>query len=61
MGQLMRFWYFSHMGPGHKKTVFEVSDPARLKTACSTTETSWNGEILLVVSFDIILSNKQST
>ena len=42
------------------KTVFRVSDKARLKPISSATEISYNIEIPLVASFGMILSNKQT-
>ena len=44
-----------------RKHVFGVSEKARLKPVSSATQTSWNSEISLVASFDMILSNKQIT
>ena len=43
------------------KPVVWVSDKARLKPFSSATETSWNIEIMLVASLDMILSNKPIT
>ena len=37
-----------HMGLVATKPVFRVSDKARLKPACSATESSWKNEISLV-------------
>ena len=45
------------MGRDARKPVFGVSDIARLKPACSATETSWKIEISLVSSLYIILYN----
>ena len=43
------------------KPVVRVSDKARLKPFSSATETSWNIEIMLVASLDMILSNTPIT
>ena len=50
-----------NMGLVVTKPVFRTSDKARLKPACSATETSYQIEIWLVASLDIILSNKRIT
>ena len=49
------------MGPDARKPVFGVSEKVRLKLVSSATETSKKSQILLVASFDMILSNKQIT
>ena len=51
------------MGLDLRKCVFGVSDKARLKPVSSSTETSYNSEILLVASLhvDMILYNKRIT
>ena len=45
------------MGLVATKPVFVVSDKVRLKPVSSATETSWNIEISLEASLDIILSS----
>ena len=50
-----------YMGGDERKPVFWVSYQVIPKKACSSTETSQNSEILLVASFDIVLSNKRMT
>ena len=47
------------MGLVATKPVFGVSDKARLKPACSATETSSKFETSLAVSLDMILSKKR--
>ena len=49
------------MGLVVRKPVFRISDIARLKPACSATETSLKNEISLEASLDIILSSKRIT
>ena len=43
------------------KPVFWVSEKVRLTLVCSTTGTSWNIEISLIASLDMILSRKRIT
>ena len=49
---------WKYLGLVTRKPVFEVSDKARLKPVFSATETSWNIEISLDASLDMILSSK---
>ena len=49
------------MGLNTRKAVFGVSKNLILKSACSATETNLKIEMLLVGSFDRILSKKQIT
>ena len=44
-----------------RKPVLGVSDEVSFKLACSATETSLKIEIPLIVSLDMIISNKQIT
>ena len=53
--------YRCHLGLDATKPVFGVSDKARLKPVSSATESSYKIEMLLVVSLDKVLSNKQIT
>ena len=48
---------FHNLGLVARKPVFGVSEKARLKPACSATETSQKIEISLVASLDMILSS----
>ena len=50
-----------HMGRDATKPVFGVSDIARLKPVSSATETSYQIDISLVSSLDMILYNKRIT
>ena len=50
-----------YLGIDARKPVFGIPDQVRLKPVYSPTETSWNIQILLVASLDMILSNKQIT
>ena len=49
------------MGLIATKPVFGVSDKVRFKPACSATETSYIIEILLVESFDMVLSKEANS
>ena len=53
-----KFFVLYQIGRDARKPVFGISHKMRLKPACSATENSKNSEILLVASFDTILSNK---
>ena len=50
-----------YMGLDVTKPVFGVSDKVRLKPVSSPAETSYNSEISLLASIDMILFNKQIT
>ena len=53
--------FHTQMGHVARKPVFGVSAKARLKHACSATETSKKIEILLLASPYMVLSNKRMT
>ena len=50
-----------HLGRDVRKPVFGVSDIVKFKAACSATGTSQKIEILLVASFDMVLSKERIT
>ena len=61
-GREALYWFFMSWlngGPDVRKSVFWVSDHVVPKPATETT--SYNCEILLIASFDMILSNKRIT
>ena len=58
---LLRIYNHDNMSLVATKPVFRVSDKARLKPACSATETSKKIAILLIANLDMIVFRKRIT